>query len=213
MKKNWLKAFSTIISLTIGICILFIGTDGFQAFTAESARTYKLMLEKPHFPDVILEDSTERVYTFSEFEGKYVLLTFIYTACTDVCPKLEMNLNEVYQQIPDKYIGEDIIFLSISFDPDRDDPKTLNKYAKYFSSDEETWRMARIPNKEELQNLLDEFGVIVLPDGNGGFAHNSAFYFVDREGFLIEVMDYEQTDKAAEKVLEKLQSDEAEGKK
>ena len=55
--------------------------------------------------------------------------------------------------------------------------------------------------------MLEEFGVIVIPDGNGGFAHNSAFYFVDREGYLIEVMDYQQTEKAAEKVLQVLESE------
>jgi len=207
MKRNWRNHLATIISIVLGLLIIYFGTDGLHAFTAESARTYRLMQEQPAFPEVTLEDSKERVYTLSEFEGKYVFLTFIYTACTDVCPVLELNLKEVYDQLPEKYIGEEIVFLSISFDPDRDDPETLETYRIAFGSDGETWRMARIPDKEELQALLEEFGVIVIPDGNGGFAHNSAFYFVDREGYLIEVMDYQQTEKAAEKVLQVLESE------
>lgn len=199
---------AVIVVFIFGFFLFYFGTDGFQAFTAETARTNKLIEEQPKFPEVTLEDSKERVYPFSEFQGKYVMLTFIYTACTDVCPEMEMNLYEVYEQIPEQYIGEDIMFLSISFDPENDDPETLERYRSFFRSDGETWRMARITDKNELQNLLDEFGVIVIPDGNGHFTHNSAFYLVDREGFLVEVMDYQKTDETAEKVTDILKENE-----
>src|SRR5690625_5096792 len=128
------------------------------------------------------------------------MITFIYTACSDVCPHLEMNLADVYNSIPEQYIGEDIVFLSISFDPTRDDPATLEKYRSIFGSDGETWRMARINDQEQLDSLLKEFGVIVIPDGEGDFSHNSAFYLVDPEGYLVDVMDYMNTEEAANNV-------------
>ncbi|SHG22060.1 SCO family protein [Ornithinibacillus halophilus] len=200
MIKNKHNTIAIIFVILFGFSLFFFGTDGFQAFTAESARTNKLIEEKPKFPEVILEDSNERTYPISEFEGKYIFITFMYTACTDVCPELEMNMLGVYKQIPEKYIGEDIVFLSISFDPERDDPATLTKYRGYFESDGETWRMARINDQEQLDELLEEFGVIVIPDEYGNFAHNSAFYLVDREGYLEDVMDYKNIDEAADKV-------------
>src|SRR5699024_7748902 len=181
MSESKRNAVSITVVLVFGFLLFFFGTDGFQAFTAETARTNKLLKEQPKFPDVTLEDSQARTYSFSEFKGKYVLITFMYTSCEDVCPVLEMNMAQVYQSIPDKYIGEDIMFLSISFDPERDDPATLAKYRGYFNSDGETWRMARITDQEELDALLDEFGVIVIPDDYGNFTHNSAFYLVDPE--------------------------------
>jgi len=147
-----------------------------------------------------LEDSMERVYPFSEFEGKYVMLTFIYTNCTDVCLQLEVNLAEVYDKVPAAYIGEDIVFLSISFDPTNDTPEVLDKYRSYFESDGETWRMARINDQSELDNLFNEFGVIVIPDGDGNFAHNTAFYLVDPKGNLVDVMDYTKIDEAAARI-------------
>lgn len=195
------NTFSLILVILFGFVLFFIGTDGFQAYTAEEARTIRLIKQAPQFPEVTLEDSKGRVYPFSEFDGKYVMITFIYTACTDVCPKLEMNLFNVYQQIPEKYIGEDIVFLSISFDPERDDAGTLEKYRHLFGSDGETWRMARIQNKTELQALLDEFGVIVIPDDQGHYTHNSAFYLVNPKGALIDVLDYEKVNEAANQVL------------
>nr|WP_174728122.1 SCO family protein [Mesobacillus harenae] len=199
MLKNR-TALSSLLVLLFGVVLFYIGTDGFQAYTAETARVNQLMEDKPQFPDVTLEDNKARKYTFSEFEGKYVFITFLYTACGTVCPELEMNMFGVYDRLPEEYIGKDIQFLSISFDPDRDDPETLDSYRKMFKSDGETWRMARITDKDELNELLDRFGVTVIPDNNGNFAHNSAFYLVNPQGRLIDVMDYKRIEEAAEQV-------------
>lgn len=204
--------YPVMIVLLFGVILFYIGTDGFKAFTAEQARTMELVEETPLFPNVTLEDSKERVYQFSEFEGKYVMITFIYTSCTDVCPVLEKNLGQVYNQIPKQYIGEDIVFLSVSFDPIRDNTATLEKYRHYFNSDGDTWRMARIPNQTELNRLLDAFGVIVISDNNGNFAHNSAFYLVNPEGRLIDVMDYEKINDAAQKVTSILTAEVGDGR-
>ncbi|WP_255265471.1 SCO family protein [Streptococcus agalactiae] len=96
--------------------------------------------------------------------------------------------------------------MRISFDPKRDTPETLDTYRKAFGSDGETWRMARIPKQQELKSLLDRFGVIVIPDEYGNFAHNSAFYLVNPKGHLVEVMDYTLIEAAAERVTEILES-------
>lgn len=200
MFKNRHNAISLLVVFLFGVVLLFIGTDGFTAFTEETARVNRLIQEKPVFPDVTLEDSKGRTYPISEFEGKFMFITFLYTACGTVCPQLEYNMAQVYDLLPQKYMGEEIVFLSISFDPERDDPETLERYRKAFKSDGETWRMARIVDKTELNTLLEKFGVIVIPDGQGNFTHNSAFYLVDKTGSLIEVMDFTNIEEAAEKV-------------
>lgn len=183
-----------IVVLLFGSVLFYAGTDGFQAFTAETARIQQLKKEQPLFPDVMLEDSKGRAYTLSEFKDQYVFITFMYTSCTTVCVDLEWNMSQVYQQIPVEYVGKDIIFLSISFDPKRDTPEILDRYREGFGSDGETWRMARVPQQEQLDELLRKFGVIVIPDDYGDFAHNSAFYLVNQEGFLTDVMDYQDID-------------------
>ena len=196
------NTIAIVLVVLFGIGLFYVGTDGFRAFTAESARTFALLQNKPDFPVVTLEDSLERTYTFQEFaEDKFVFITFMYTNCTTVCPQLEMNMAQVYDLIPKKYIGEDIVFLSISFDPKNDDPTTLQKYLTYFGSDGDTWRMARINDQIELDSLLNQFGVIVIPDDYGNFAHNSAFYLVGKQGNLIEVMDFTKVDEAANRVV------------
>jgi protein SCO1/2 len=203
--KNKHQLISLSIILLFGIGLFYVGTDGFTAFTEETARTNKLIEGQPLLPKVTLEDNLEREYDFSEFEGKYVFMTFFYTSCSTVCPILEMNVSEVYDQIPEELLGEDIVFLSVSFDPERDTPEVLDRYRTYFNTDSENWRMARVKDEDELATLLDEFGVIAIPDGEGEFAHNVAFYLVNRDGYLIDVMEYDDVETATDKVLSVLE--------
>lgn len=207
MDKRRRQFLSTLAVLLFGISLFYFGTDGFQAFTAETARVNNLMEEKPVFPEVILQDSEGREYPFTEFAGKYVFITFMYTSCATVCPELEMNMSEVYDLVPNKYIGEDIVFLSISFDPAIDDPTRLDRYKDYFGSDGQTWRMARINDRAQLDRLLKAFGVIVIPDNYGNYAHNTAFYLVDQDGRLVDVMDYKKIEAAANKVIRYLKEE------
>lgn len=152
MKKTWHTPFALALVLLFGLSLFYIGTDGFKAYTAETARVNSLIENQPQFPEVTFEDSKGRVYPVSEFDGKYVFITFMYTYCSTVCPILEMNMGQVYSQVPEEYIGEDILFLSISFDPERDDPATLAEYTGHFNADGDTWRMARINDQEELDS-------------------------------------------------------------
>lgn len=207
MLGNGHQKIAFLAVLVFGVMLFYVGTDGFKAYTAETARVNQLIEEKPKFPEVTLEDSEMREYPFSEFKDRYVLITFFYSSCTTVCFELEMNMSEVFKSLPSKFMDEEIVFLSISFDPERDYPERLDEYKDYFDSDGDTWRMARINDADELKSLLDEFGVIVIPDDYGNIAHNSAFYLVDKEGGLIDVMDYTKVDEATEKVISVLEAE------
>jgi len=207
MFKNRHQTIALAIVILFGFILFYVGTDGFTAFTEETARTNKLIKEQPLLPEVTLEDSKSREYTFLEFEGKYLFMTFFYSACSTVCPQLEMNVAEVYEAVPEKYLGDDIVFLSVSFDPERDTPEILDRYRTYFGSDGEKWRMARINDERELKTLLDEFGVIAIPDGEGDFQHNVAFYIVNKEGYLTDVLDFDDIEGAKTKVLQRLEQE------
>lgn len=202
MARSWHGTLAVVIVILFGCVLFYTGTDGFHAFTAERARAYELTRNKPAFPAVTLQDSEGQTFTFDDFaKGKYVFLSFMYTSCVTVCPTLEMDMAEVYRSIPHPYLGKDIVFLSISFDPARDDPERLHKYSAYFGSDGKTWRMARVENQAELKLLLKTLGVVVVPDGKGNFTHNAAFYLIGKEGRLLDVMDFTKIKGAANTVM------------
>lgn len=60
-----------------------------------------------------------------------VVMGFIYTSCTTVCPVVSSIMGKVQQQLGGR-VGEEIRLVSISVDPQRDDSRRLQNYAKAF---------------------------------------------------------------------------------
>jgi protein SCO1/2 len=66
--------------------------------------------------------------------------------------------------------------------------------------------MATVPDKAQLATLLEKFGVIVIPDGRGNYAHNAAFYLIDPQGKLVDVLDYKDVNAIARQLTGILQN-------
>ena len=65
--------------------------------------------------------------------GKVVLVNFIFTGCSDVCPGMTQNLAYV-QELLRPRLGRDIFMYSLSLDPDNDTPERLAEYARTFGA-------------------------------------------------------------------------------
>lgn len=64
--------------------------------------------------------------------GKVVLINFILTTCKDTCPMVTANLSKVQELLGDK-VGRSINMISLSVDPQRDQPAELKKFADNFN--------------------------------------------------------------------------------
>ncbi|WP_256675785.1 SCO family protein [Pseudomonas sp. R5(2019)] len=62
---------------------------------------------------------------------KIVLMGFIYTSCSTVCPVVSSIMGKVQKQLGGR-VGDEVQLVSISVDPLRDDPKRLQGYARKF---------------------------------------------------------------------------------
>ncbi|MCK9802028.1 SCO family protein [Pseudomonas sp. MAFF 302030] len=62
---------------------------------------------------------------------KIVVMSFIYTSCTTVCPVVSSIMAKVQQQLGAR-VGKEVQLVSISIDPQRDDPQRLADYARSF---------------------------------------------------------------------------------
>ena len=65
-----------------------------------------------------LRDQFGQSVSLSDFKGKVVLLTFLYTNCPDVCPITTNQLREAYDSLGER--ANDIAIVVVSVDPDRD---------------------------------------------------------------------------------------------
>lgn len=96
----------------------------------ETART----LADYQVPSVTLvrEDGKSVVLSKELDDGRPVVVSFIYTTCTTICPLTSMTLSELQRKLG---TGRDRVHLvSISIDPEQDTPARLRDYAKKFSA-------------------------------------------------------------------------------
>ncbi|MBI5905091.1 MAG: SCO family protein [Deltaproteobacteria bacterium] len=91
--------------------------------------------QRKYFTDLPLQDQDGRAVRFytDMLRGRMVLISFIYTNCTDICPTLMHNLVDVQESLGDRF-GKDVFFVSISVDPEDDTPEELKKYAERYEA-------------------------------------------------------------------------------
>lgn len=192
MKLIRRSVVTTTLATLLGSGILWWGTNGFSAFTAETARRADILRSPRTLPAVVLEDQDGRAFRLQDYQGRLLAVEFIYTHCETICRSLGMAFKQIHDHVPQQAQGRDFALLSISFDPDRDDTASLKAYGQAFGADGTQWRIARVRNKSDLKPLLAAFGITVIPDGLGGFEHNAAIHLVGRDGKLAEIDDLDQ---------------------
>ncbi len=134
----------------------------------------------PAPPFTLINQNGETIH-LSDFEGRAVLLTFIYTRCPlpDYCPLLSRHFQTVQPRLIERY-GDQVHLLSISFDPDYDTPEVLQSYARRYTDNTEQWTFAT-GSAEEIARLARAFGVAYEADGQV-FDHNLATALIGPDG-------------------------------
>ena len=124
-------------------------------------------------PDFPLLNQSGKKIRLSQFRGKVVLLTFIYTRCplADYCPKMSRNFAEIDKALAsDPALYAKTHLVSISFDPAYDTPEVLRSYGGAYTGKftKETfahWDFAA-PSVADLPKVEQFFDLGVTPGEN-----------------------------------------------
>ena len=175
--------------LLTGMSALAWATDGFRVVTSDGARELEIERSPRPVPDIALVDQDGKVFSLGSYRGRRVLIEFIYTRCPTICGELGDAFERVLTDWNKDPPSKETDLLSISFDPNNDDTRALKYYGERFGAAGPRWRIAKPLDQQGLARLLGVFGVVVIPDGMGGFVHNAALYLMDRRGRLIRILD------------------------
>lgn len=132
-------------------------------------------------PDFTLTDGLSGAsVSLSSLRGSVVVLTFLYTRCTDTCPLTAERLRGAQ-----KALGADassVELVAVSVDPENDTPQAVRAFSELHGLGEH-WRYL-IGGRAQLQAVWSKYGVGVLPSPAGAPAvdHNDAIYLIDRRG-------------------------------
>jgi len=135
-------------------------------------------------PDVPLLDQRRRPVVLSQFRGRVVALDFIYTSCAlpQFCFRIANQFGVLQRRFTDR-LGKDLVLVTATFDPARDQPEGLAEYARQWSADPETWRFLG-GTAADVRKFTGFFGVEFFQD-EGLMNHSVHTVVIDRQGRLI----------------------------
>ena len=109
-------------------------------------------------PDVKLIDQYgNKISTATLLEGEDpVMLNFIFTSCTTICPVLSATFSQVQKQYNSELAG--VKMVSISIDPEYDTPARLKDYAQRYNAQQDwTFLTGDLDTVVELLNAFDAY--------------------------------------------------------
>lgn len=168
-------------------------TRGFEVWTYEGRRQSLLRAGRLQAPPVALrgiDGAAPRLWRASGAAPSAYLVDFIYTRCPGVCRALGSEYEQM-QRAAGVQNGA-VQLVSISIDPTHDDPAQLARYAVLQKADPRHWTLAVPATPAAADRLLRALGVIVVPDGQGGFVHNGAIHLLDARGRLRGLYAFDQ---------------------
>jgi protein SCO1 len=115
----------------------------------------KVEIEIPDVP--LFDQDGKQVRFYSDLvRGKTVMINFIFTSCTTICPPMGATFGKVQQLLGDR-AGRDVHLISVSVDPATDSPPRLKEWGKKFGAGP-GWTLVT-GERETVIQLLKALGV------------------------------------------------------
>ncbi|MEP7306267.1 MAG: SCO family protein [Acidobacteriota bacterium] len=135
-------------------------------------------------PDFTLTDQARHPVSLSQLRGAVVAVNFIYTSCAlpQFCFRTASQFGALQKRFKDQ-LGKDVVFLTVTFDPVRDQPEKLAEYASQWKPDPTAWHFLT-GAAADIQRVCGLFGLDFFPD-EGLINHSSRTAIIDRRGRLV----------------------------
>ena len=159
-------------------------------------------------PSAVLPDPLSgETMTTRQYEGaRNVLLTCFYSNCPNVCQQMIGQMRNVQADAIENDYADDVAFLAVTFDPDRDTADRLRSYADQVNValDAGNWHFLRPESPERAKEVVTKkLGIAFqksttmngkpAPDGQYFFVHLGLVFLVNGDGFVERAYQFAQT--------------------
>lgn len=157
-------------------------------FPAPEPGSYKLPVLGPAADGAVLDADGQPVRLHALYDGRIVLLGFIYATCDDVngCPlatAVFQKLKSALKSAP--ALAGRLRLLTLSFNPEHDTPEAMRRYGEGLRDGSADWRFLTTRSEAELQPILEAYGQSVQKeydaDGRftGKYSHVLRVFLID----------------------------------
>lgn len=125
----------------------------------------------------------KQVVSLSVFKGKIVIAAMIFTYCESACPRIISDLQRIENSFTKEELDQ-IIFLLISMDPERDTPERCLEFSKEHKLNN-NWIIISSDTDATLE-MANVLNVRVKKLDDGGFDHSNIIHFLNRSGVIVD---------------------------
>jgi protein SCO1 len=153
-----------------------------QQFLQESSANLPILAEVPEFR---LTNQHGQSFSSKSLVGKPYLAAFMFTRCPSICPRLTARMKEIDSFMVEHQIPLNLV--SISVDPEFDDPVALSAYAQKYNADPARWKFLTGDSKTIAHTAEQGFkvglsGTVDKARPHLGITHASHLILVDAHG-------------------------------
>lgn len=130
--------------------------------------------------DFTLLDREGRPVRLSQYRGKPLLVSFIYTGCFQVCPLTTRSLQSAVEAGKGIFGTSQFNIISIGFNQPADSPQALKSFARQYRIDSPNWEFLS-PHEKIVNPLTRQFGFSYVATP-AGFDHILQATLLDAEG-------------------------------
>jgi protein SCO1 len=173
---------------------------------ARPVRVMEPMQPGDEVPDDGMQDQEKRTRKLSDWRGKALAVTFVYTRCPlpDFCPAMDQRFAELQRTIQgDAALRDRAHLVSISIDPSHDTGDVIRAHAAARGADPAIWSYLT-GSQPSIDRVTSRFGISTIDDKNAAqtITHNLRTAIVDARGRLVKV--YSGSDWTVDAVLSDL---------
>ena len=172
-----------VAALALGLLVAACGGGGSSSSTNAAVTLPSIAggdaVPAKNAPPIELTDQYGKKIDLAKLKGHSVLVAFLYTHCTDLCPIVAGKLHTAYAGLKK---SERPIFLAVSVDPAHDTPKSAAEFNKaHRTTGEIDWLLG---SHKELTKVWDAWGVRPETDPNSPeeIEHNAEIFAIDPQG-------------------------------
>lgn len=158
-------------------------------YTPPAPGTYELPVIDTLADHALVGADGRAARLFDLTRDRIAVVAFVYTTCVEStgCPVSQAVLHRLDRALAaDADLRSRVVLVSLSFDPERDDPARLAA-VRAANAPEADWRFVTVSGEDTLAPLLDDFGQPIarlrFPDGRwtGLYRHVLKVFLLDRE--------------------------------
>ena len=137
--------------------------------------------EKPDTSSYFNSDGS--MWTLDSAKGKIAVVSFFFTSCPTICPAMNFHLKEAHDRL---YGFKDLVFISITVDPETDVPVVLENYKDRLGvSESNKWDFIT-GDREAIYQLANSLWLHASQDdgAEGGYSHSQSAVLLDWNGHI-----------------------------